>query len=222
MIRFASFLSLLMIITSSVSAVWTEDNFNGMVSDTQRLLPENLQWALRRYSSEFESGKLPCNLSQFNDEQLLESIMSDVDDAVIAFTDGMSYGKGSRLLGRIARKIMYMHSLLRDISKIDNQSWQTDYSIFLQHHRKNMRIRWKGYELLPHNDSELRKMLFSSVQNTRRFDSKLANTLNYENKDISEYGVMSIPFGIGSITYSNAVNSIAYTWLYVWKQAGGL
>ena len=221
MIRCFMIISCLLVMVSCVSGAWTEHNFNGMINDINQLLPENLRWVLVQYAVEFETGKQPANMN-LNEKQLIESILHDVDFAIESFTTGMSYQKGAGLLGQISRKIMSMHSLLHDSSELSNQTWQTDYAIFLQQHRKHFRIRWHGYNQLPTNRNQLQTMLLTSQQNTGQYNNKLVETLNKENKSIAEYDLMSIPFGIGSITYSNAVRTIAYTWLYVWSQAGGL
>jgi hypothetical protein len=206
----------------SADACWTEQNYLGILNDAQRLVPDNLQKLIDRYSDEFYQGCRPAGLSQTQVDQLIESIMQDTDEAILSFTTRMSYASGTRLLGRIAGSIAHMHALLTDTAKLNNDSWPTDYAIFLQKNRRYFRIRWMGTENRPRNRQELKNVLTRSVTNREKISRILEDNLNRENKNMSEYDTLSAPFGAGSITYSNAVSTIAMTWLYVWDQSGGL
>ena len=218
------FISILILIgTTTTAASWTEQNFLGMINDAKRLLPDNLQNLIESYSGEFYRECTPAyTLPDTGEQGPVESILKDADEAVLSFSTRRSFKSGTRLLGRIGAAIAHMHALLTDTTRLNDKNWPTDYAIFLQKNRQHLRIRWQGIEKRPKNSNELRSLLAKSAANQQKLSTLLEDNLNRENKSISEYDTLSMPFGAGSIAYSSAVGSMAMTWLYVWDQAGGI
>lgn len=212
------------LLTGSLSgnACWTEYNLQGMVQDARKLSPENLRWVIDKYHDSFEKGLQQRGVSYSTRQEYVDLIIRDSQSAVTAFTTGMSYEKGAEYLGRLARSISEMHQMLPESQQLSNPDWRTDYAIFLQKKRNHFRIRWKGSDNRPRDRSSLQKMLSSSNLKIDQVSKILAETLNRENKPIESYDLRSAPFGVGSIAYSNAVNTITLTWLYVWDRTGGI
>lgn len=210
----------LMSLAGSAAACWTEENRWGMLTDARRLMPENLQWVLTRFDGELQEGYHRAGRPERPDD--VAAVMADSEAAIKSFSVDSSYSAGARMMGRIARRISEMHSLLTGTSPLNDRNWVTDYAIFLQKNRPYLRIRWRGVDHRPRTDDALQDLLTRSVLKKDKMSAILVETLNRENKSISSYDLQSAPFGAGTIAYSGAVNSIAMTWLYIWDKAGGI
>lgn len=211
-----------MVTGSGTQACWTDYNSRGMIQDAKRLTPDNFQWILDHYTSEFYKGfetRTPENPAR---EKLVPVILNDAQQAVNAFSTEMSYRRGANVLGRIARTIADLHTMLTHPDQLANPDWQTDYAIFLQKKRSFFRIRWEGIDHRPRTLQQLESLLANSTRRMDRVSRILTETLNRENRGIASYDTRSAPFGVGSIAYSSAVNTMAMTWLFIWDQAGGL
>jgi len=203
-------------------ACWTDYNSRGMVRDAKRLIPENLQWVLDQYKSQFYQGYETLTPPSDSRRDLIPLILKDSEKAVDAFTENRSYRDGAGILGRIARSITQLHAILTDPDALNNPHWPTDYAIFLQKKRTYFRIRWLGIDHRPKSRGQLKSLLDDSSLRMEKVTRILTDTLNRENRNIASYDVRSAPFGVGSIAYSSAVNTMAMTWLYIWDKVGGI
>lgn len=221
--RILSIIGFLILIGSAMTtACWTETNVQGIALDARRLTPDNFQWVLNRYESDFSRGmNLPAPTC-IDRSHLIPVIIRESDAAVTALTVDMSYQRAAGILGRLTRIVAELHTIITDISRLKEPDWRTDYAIFLQQNRSFFRIRWKGEAARPRTAHDFEAMLFESTRRMDRVSSILTETLNRENKTIALYDVRSAPFGVGSIAYSSAVNVLAMTWLYIWDRAGGV
>ncbi|MBN1878553.1 hypothetical protein JW823_00405 [bacterium] len=220
--RLITLLTGYLVLIAATQACWTEQNYLGMIGDAQKLMPANLQWVIQHYADDVYAGQMTQPTQRMNLQENVNAILTDSESAIRSFTTDHSYSGGSRLLGRIARRISDIHSLLTQPSRLNDANWITDYAIFLQKNRQYFRIRWRGLDSRPRSAEGLRQLLIRSAERRDQLTAILEETLNRENKRIADYDLLSAPFGTGTITYSSAVNTIALTWLYIWDRAGGI
>ncbi|HPQ39741.1 MAG TPA: hypothetical protein PLV45_05150 [bacterium] len=212
----------LFLIACATQACWTEYNSIGMIHDAKRLTPENFQWIIDQYSSDFYKG-FETQIPDSSDRKtLIPVILDDSRQAIRAFSSEMAYRRGAGFLGRIARYVNELHGMLQHPDRLSDPHWSTDYAIFLQKKREFFRIRWAGIDQRPRTIQQLETLLAESTRRMDRVSEILTETLNRENRGIASYDTRSAPFGVGSIAYSSAVSTMAMTWMYIWDQAGGI
>ncbi len=212
---------ILSVFTMSAGA-WTETSTRAITNDAKKLMPVNLQKIFQRHNQDFISGhrqKPPTGKSR---EELIAIILKEADAVINLISKQNAFSEASRRMGRISRIITVLNTPLDSHVLLKNEFWRTDYDIFLQKNQKDFRVRWYGIQSRPRSIEQLETLLRSSAEKMKKVAGILTKTLEKEGKPISSYDVRSVPFGVGSISYSNAVSNIAMSWLYIWDRSGGV
>jgi len=200
---------------------WTEKSVLAIANDAANLMPDNFKWVIKKYRSAFLKGnqQLPGSLGP---DELVKTILDEAAGAVDLIVGQNGYSQAARKFGWISRLITELNSPLNITGVPVNKFWRTDFDIFLQKNQKDFRVRWYGIKARPRSASQLKDLLTSNSTRIKKVAGILTKTLQKDGKPLSSYDVMSVPFGIGSISYSNAVSNTAMSWLYIWDQAGGV
>jgi len=201
---------------------WTEKCVSAIALDAQKLMPSNLQWLFNRYSNSFKSGNGQKNSDYGSQDQLISAIVRDSSSIINLIRSQKDYEDAVFKMGRIARLVSIMNNPLNRNIRLRNSAWRTDYDIYLEKNQRDFRIRWYGIDHRPKQQLQLKEILEKSVLKMEKVASILTRTFESSKKPISSYDVQSIPFGVGSISYSHAVSNTAMSWLYIWDSAGGL
>ncbi len=201
---------------------WTEDSISAIAHDAKKLMPSNLQWVLSKYEPEFISGYHTSTTNYSSHRELIEAIMQTTSISIDSIKKDCSYPTAAQQMGRIARLVGTLHAPFPKFIPISQETWRTDYNIYLQKNQKDFRIRWPGIRSRPRSKDELYQRLTQSAERIRKMASILSDRLEKDQKPISSYDSMSVPFGVGSVSYSNAVSNTAMSWLLIWDQSGGI
>jgi len=205
-----------------IVSAWTEGSFMYILADAKHLMPDKLQWGLGRFESSLVTGMKNCSVKYTSQEELVNAILSESSNGINCFKSNGSYKSGVRKMGRIARMIAQLNHPLEQTKHLKHETWRTDYDIYLEKHRQYFRIRWTGVNNRPQSSDELSSMLSISSHRTRKIASILLKTFETNKIPIGNYDARSIPFGVGSMSYSRSVSNTAMSWLYMWDQAGGV
>ncbi|MBN1551837.1 hypothetical protein JW979_10225 [bacterium] len=201
---------------------WTHGSYMCIVSDAKHLMPENLQQLMDRFQSQLIRGVQETDETYLNRDDIVKEILSESEKGITSIKKNKSYDQAVWRMGKIAKYIANLNHPLMHTSAAENITWMTDYDIFLEKNHAHFRIRWPGQSRRPRSSTQLDHLLLESVDKTDKVSQILVKTLQTENIPINQYDVRSIPFGVGSISYSHAVSNTAMSWLYIWDQCGGV
>ena len=215
-------IAMIFYLSSGLVSAWTENTYLAIVSDSVRLMPENLRMILMKYQEELLKGVMTGVPAHSNLSELIEYIEKESSAGIGSIKTQKNYRQAVCSLGKIARTIAFMNLPLNRQDQPASLHWLTDYDIFLEKNRENFRIRWPGIEKRPFSSKQLRQLLLDCSTRRNQGANLLKETFQKDQIPIGSYDVRSIPFGVGSISYSNAVSNTALSWLFIWDHVGGL
>jgi hypothetical protein len=206
--------------TADFSSAWTQESRISIIKDAIKLMPQNFQIFIEHYHESFWSGSNSSFQSEMIDQEMISRIIKYCASAGDLLKRQENLAEAARMLGiqaRLAEKLCSPVKLLRD-----KPDWQTDYEIYLENHKNRFWIKWKGIGNRPRTESALVDVLNQAQTRVTNAGSAARDSFAQDGIPISSYNIQSVPFGSGSMSYSNAVSAIASIWLYVWDQAGGI
>ena len=209
-------------ILSSQAWGWTEKSYVLIARDAIQLMPDNFQWLMENYEDQFYRGLKEPVKDYENASDLIKAIMNFSEASIKTIQKNHQYRDAARVFGVIARMAAKLNHPLGFNLELIESTWKTDYDIYLEKKRSKFRIRWYGQKNLPKSRKELSCLLSNSSAKNSKISSLLIQTLNQNQTPIERYDERSIPFGVGSIAYSNAVANTAYIWLHSWYHTGGV
>lgn len=201
---------------------WSLPSLEAIAFKAIAFMPENIQVITEKHRSDFLTGIHELQDSPTGDTETVRKICDLVASGSRSITDQKDFRNTVRIMGRIASMVaISVHPLPSTDSRVGPNN-RTDYDIYLEKNRSFFRIRWTGIEQRPRDPNQLAHTLERSITKSRSLAETLITTLAENSIPISQYDHQSIPFGAGSIAFSNAVSQTANAWLLLWQNAGGL
>lgn len=207
---------------TTITLAWSQESFEAVAKSATQLMPENITVTIDKFRKEFSAGISDPNELPKSSTEIIQLICKIVQQGAGDIRDKHDFASAVHKMGVISRCIANSHHPLHSSISDAGQSYRTDYDVYLENNRSFFRVRWPGIQHRPRDLSQLSESLERSISKSRLLSETLINTFKSNSKPVGQYDHQSIPFGVGSITFSNAVAQTTNAWLLLWQQAGGL
>jgi hypothetical protein len=219
---------------SSASAfAWTNPTRMRMIGDALKVAPPGLAAILKKHRAELERGM--TDPSRHEDEEV-HFLRADggglaADAAVLKEKEAKSLLSKKGTLPRFAYECGALAHLVADVSFPLNASDSDPREPLVREGYRQLLERLLDripFVLDPApapliDSGDLRPYLLESARRAARSYARIAPAFKDDGTPVSPQAVdeRSVPFGVGALAYSQAVNDIARIWALLWREAGG-
>ena len=213
---------------------WTDASRTQLVRKAIRLMPESLREMMELHERQLLAGLLQPGSPEDQPEhwQHPEGAYGTAArraeaeaQALVQAVDGHAPFAGIvRRFGALAHWVSDVNDPLRAGDPDDRLSvYYPDYQRYLQERMPRFPLVFHGYRAATLTASGPASYLMESAERSRAYARAVRRAYDEEGQRISAaaFDVRSLAFGVGSLSYSHAVNDIARVWLWAWEQAHG-
>ena len=220
------------------ASAWTASTDSRVVRQAVRLMPMSLRGILEGHVEELELGvreaaaaedeASPAHRQDPNQQGLcaatrIETLASEA----VAMIDGhRPFAEVARQLGVMAHFVGDLNNPLQ-VSSADAREpiYARDYAEYVETNLERFPLvfyGWRDPALEPAGPG-VRGFALQIADRSRRYYGHIGHAYAPDNPVplASRFDVRSLPFGIGSLSYSHAVTDTARLWLDVWRRAHG-
>lgn len=224
---------------SSPSGAWSEPLRERAALEAVRMMPSSLRFLLDRHRDALltglreAAGKENAPAHNLLPRQEGASAATSLRDAVLAAIEGIdrhaNFSVVAQRFGRVAHAIGDLNNPMR-VSDADPReaTWEKDYSAYVQSNLKAYPLVFHGWDNAGLDGAGLpaqRLMAYaqSAATRARGYYAPLVAAYDPASKVpvAVRFDVRSLPYGIGSLSWSHSVTDTARVWLFIWKQAHG-
>ncbi|HET8945511.1 MAG TPA: hypothetical protein VFQ07_00875 [Candidatus Polarisedimenticolia bacterium] len=222
-----------MTISSGSVFAWTNPTRMRMLGDALKVAPPGLAAILKKHRAELERGM--TDPSRHEDEEV-HFLRADggglaADAAVLKKKQASDLLSKKGTLPRFAYECGALAHLVADVSFPLNASDSDPREPLVREGYRKLIERLLDkipFVLDPApapliDSADLRPYLLESARRAVRSYARIAPAFKDDGTPVSPQAVdeRSVPFGVGALAYSQAVNDIARIWALLWREAGG-
>lgn len=212
------------------AGAWTPRTRVHMVDEAVRLMPGSLRIALQGHRERLMRGVLQPMVEEDgagHKPPWAEGTLDvEIDARATALLEALSrrtpFGELAQDFGELAHYVLDA-GFPPGMSDSDGARRYAHFSAFCESRYERFPLVFYGHEdeALDHDD--YREFALNAMQRARREDAELSRAYAAagDPPDAAAFDDRSIPFAVGSLSYSRTVNEIVRVWLSVWERAGG-
>ncbi len=213
---------------------WTARVEEMVAREALRLMPASLRAVILPHVGELETGlrDAAASAGQPGHELVPDqkgdtaaSRLADLARRIPAMVDDhQPFSRVAYEMGALAHYVCDLNNPL-NVSNADpiEARYAADYDAFVEDRIEKFRLVFYGWD-----DPDLKKDDVAAAARTiatrsRRYYRHISSTYSPQNKTplAQRFDDRSLPFGIGSLSYSRSVSDTARFWLHAWKKANG-
>jgi hypothetical protein len=212
------------------AAAWAPETRVSMIDEAMRLMPASLRAALEHHRADVLRGMLAPMVREDDPEHRPPWAQGTLDAAVDREARGLLETLARPTpFGEIARRFGSVAHYTADAgfpptaSKADGAKRYHDFSRFCEERRERFPVVFYG-----HHDENLaagdwRGFALQVMNRASRSDGELARAYAAagDPPDPAAFDDRSVPFAVGSLSYSRTITDIVRIWLSIWEQAEG-
>lgn len=223
----------------SPAQAWSESLRQRAAIEAIRMMPASLRLLLERHRDALLTGlheaagkeKEPAH--NFLPRQQGVSAATDLRDAVLAAIEGIdshaNFSVVAQRFGRVAHHVGDLNNPLR-VSDADPReaAWEKDYAAYVESNLAAYPLVFHGWDNAGLDGAgpaaqQLMAFAQSASSRARGYYPPLKTAYDPASKVpvAARFDVRSLPYGIGSLSWSHTVTDTARVWLFIWKQAHG-
>jgi len=191
-------------------AAWAPETRVGMVDDAIKLMPRSLRIALANHRREVLRGALGPMTDEDGAEHrapwaggsLDSQIVTEASKLVEMLGGQTSFSELSAQFGRLGHYVMDA-SFPPGVSRDGGDARYAHFAAFCEDRRAKFRLVFYGHDDEHLGKDDFHGFAIADLPAAAAFDDR------------------SIPFAVGSLAYSRAVNDLVRAWLTAWRMAGG-
>ncbi len=219
---------ILMIYTVSQVYAWAPQTRVRMTDEAVRFMPPSLRLALENHRAELLRGVL--NPMKAEDEPQHRAPASGTLDRSVA----AEAAKLSALLqeqtpfSRIAEQFGTLAHYVFDTGfppgvSDDGEDRYQHFAEFCEDRRERFPLVFYGHDNEALAGQDYQGYALEVIERSRKSDRQLAYAYEKraEHAHASDFDDRSVPFAVGSLSYSRSVNDVVRVWLTVWENAHG-
>jgi len=219
---------ILLIYTVSQAYAWAPQTRVRMTDEAVRFMPPSLRLALESHRTELLRGML--NPMQTEDAAEHRATANGTLDASVA----AEAAKLSEMLqeqtpfSRIAEQFGTLAHYVLDTGfppgvSDDGEDRYRHFAEFCEDRRERFPLVFYGHDNEALAKQDYRGYALAVIERSRQSDRQLAYAYEQhaEHAHASAFDDRSIPFAVGSLSYSRSVNDVVRVWLTVWENARG-
>lgn len=229
-------LGMLAAMTQDASA-WTTVMESRVAYEATRLMPSSLRGILEAHAEDLNAGLREAATDEASPwhrqdpGQEAPSAAAKVEElasGIVSMIDGHSPFAGiARKMGALAHFIGDLNNPLQ-VSRNDPREaeYAEDYAEYVESNLGRFPLvfyGWKEASLDNAGPCGPRRFSKQVSSRARRYSQHISKAYAADNPEALErrFDVRSLPFGIGSLSYSHSVTDTARIWLHVWRRAHG-
>jgi hypothetical protein len=222
--------ALVLVVTAPPTLAWTPQTRIKMVEDAIRLMPESLSLALESHHDNVRRGAVapmadeddPAHHPPWSGGTLDAEIATRAESLVVEISEMKSFKAVAERLGELAHFIADAE-FPPGASGSDGAGRYPHFSDFCASRREKFPVVFYGHENGALASGDYRAFALAILERSKLNDDELARAYAAagDPPDPSHFDDRSVPFAVGSLSYSHAVTDIVRAWLAVWERAGG-
>ncbi|HXV76265.1 MAG TPA: hypothetical protein VD788_08095 [Candidatus Polarisedimenticolaceae bacterium] len=224
-----AFLLLAVAFAPAVGA-WAPETRVGMIDDAIKLMPRSLRLALETHRQDVLRGALKPMIDEDGPEHRAPSADGSLDRQIEGEATALAALLGrqsefdavSEQFGRLGHFVMDA-AFPPGVSEDDGDSRYDHFAEFCEQRREKFRLVFYGHDDEQLAVGDFHAFALEVIRRASSEDRELARAYSAagDPPDPSAFDDRSIPFAVGALAYSRAVNDIVRAWLTVWRQVGG-
>ena len=236
---------LLIVVSIAVCAdamAWSPEMEERVVFEATRLMPASLRSIMNNHVDALHEGLQEAAVDEGSAAHTLllrpvtrgtnagARAMELATEIVAMVNSHQPFADVARKMGSIAHVVCDLNNPLL-VSDDDPREFQyaDDYVEYVRNNLDRYPLVFYGWEeetlrlTSPKGDGDLSAFVRQTARRARRYYDDIGRAYSPVNKEpmSRRFDVRSIPFGIGSISYSYSVTDTARVWLQVWRKANG-
>lgn len=210
---------------------WTPETRVRMVDESIRLMPRSLRSAFEGHRQELLRGMLAPMTTEDAPEHrppwsaggtLDETVVREVRELQEALEQPASFGKLAERFGSLAHYVVDA-GFPPGASREDGARRYAHFGAFCEDRRERFPLVFYGHGHEALDSDEYGEFIRQEMQRAADDDRELvrAYAAAGEPPDPAAFDDRSIPFAIGSLSYSRSITNVVRIWLHIWNQANG-
>ena len=224
----------LMTLAAGDAVAWTPEARARMTRDAVRLMPESLRKVMQRYQKELVAGVLRPGTPEDRPEHWQHpngdygTAAQQVEQEARAIIAGMN---SHRPLAQVVRRFGILAHRIGDVNDPLHAAdrdpavgrYYADYQKYLEQQMGRFRLVFEGYRSATLDDQGPEAYLMETAARSREYALAVRRAYREDGSRVSpqSFDVRSLAFGVGSLSYSHAVNDIMRIWLWTWEGCHG-
>jgi hypothetical protein len=224
---------LVVLLSTSVAGAWTGVTRVRMLSDALKVAPPGLAAILKKHRADLERGMTDPSRHENEEVHFLRADGGGLaaDGALLKEKEAKELLARKGTLPRFAYECGALAHLVSDVSFPLNASDSDPREPLVREGYRQLLER--SLDKIPFvldprpaplvDSADLRAYLLESARRAVRSYARIAPAFKDDGTPVSPQAVdeRSVPFGVGALAYSQAVNDIARVWALLWREAGG-
>jgi hypothetical protein len=226
----AGLVVLTLALTYGSAAGWAPQTRIRMVDEAVRLMPASLRVALERHREPLLRGMLEPMTQEDSPEHRpgwaggsLDAVVEREAAALVAsLREPRSFDGVARGFGRLAHYVTDA-GFPPLAGGTDDEKRYADFAAFCEERRERFPLVFYGHDDAALADGDFRAFALALLAHARDDDRDLARAYAAagDPPNPAAFDDRSLPFAIGSLSYSRGITSIVRAWLAAWEGAGG-
>jgi len=219
-----------LVVTVPPTLAWTPQTRIKMVDEAIRLMPGSLSLALEGHLDDIHRGVVapmasedePSHRPPWSDGTLDAEIAARAESLVVEIQEMKSFKTVAERFGELAHFVADAE-FPPGASGADGEKRYAHFSAFCESRREKFPLVFYGHDDAALAGGDYRAFALAVLERSKRNDGQLARAYAAagEPPDPSHFDDRSVPFAVGSLSYSHSVTDIVRVWLAVWERAGG-
>jgi hypothetical protein len=213
---------------------WTDASRKTILRGAIRLMPDTLRQMMVAHQEELLKGMLSPGTPEDRPEHWQHpseeygAAARKAEEEAVALAAAMD---GHRPLPEVVRRFGTLAHWIADINDPLHAAdrdpnlgrYYRDYQSYLEQSLSRYPLVFHGYRSATLSSSGPGRYLLESAARSREYAESVRAAYNPDGTRLSKqaFDERSLAFGVGSLSFSNAVNDIARVWLWAWERCHG-
>jgi hypothetical protein len=219
----------LFLLTAGPALAWTPETRVYMADQAIKFMPQSLRLALEKHRRDVMRGVLepmvqedaPEHQAPWLDGSLDRQLDAEARALIAALGEQTPFSQISERFGRLGHFVMDA-AFPPGVGDTGAERY-ADFAAYCEAKLDKFPLVFYGHEDEALEAADFGRFALRLMEDARREDGELSRA--YATADgkpgIDAFDDRSIPFAVGSLSYSHCITDIVRTWLAVWRLAGG-
>ena len=227
--RLGPLAGLLFLCAAFPSLAWAPETRVRMTDEAVRFMPPSLRLALEKHRSALLRGMLQPLKQESADEHRAPGEGGSLDASVAAEAAALTamleeptpFARIAEQFGRLAHYVA--DGGFPPGVGAGGDARYKHFGKFCESRRERFRLVFYGHDDPALERGDYRAYMLDVIERAAESDGRLAPIYarHAEHGHASDFDDRSVPFAVGSLSYSRSINDVVRVWLTVWERAGG-
>ncbi len=204
----------------SYAQAWTNQTLIYIAVEARRIMPENVQKVLKRFQDDLFKGLLDKKNGnvQFTGEEEYAAAMTERAEAIITLSrERTNFSRIIHEMGGITRMAAELNHPIKFSSRHAACPYKNDFDKYIEKNLSRFHAPYRRRDVSFDSPGALRSHFKETWKRSEKHFMKLDRAFRREDEILpaSSFDYRSVPFGIASIAYRNAIHNVADAWCYV-------